>query len=175
MNNSLKTAIINQVKIIDLAAEFEILLESTSGKFDYRCKCPAQNHKSGSERTSSLYIDSINNNYYCFGCHSSYNSIDFYMICSGFSFSEAMTELKSRVTETLKDYTPEVKADNFLIMLEISELFRNTIFSHHKDLKWINALMKKTDQYMSGLKKEDVDKANELLLILKDKITERYK
>ncbi len=174
--NSLKIVLTNQIKIVDIAAEFEIPLESIGGgKFDYRCKCPAQNHKSGTEKTPSLYIDSQNNNYYCFGCQSSFNSIDFYMICSGFSFSEALAELKTRINDHDVVYSDTPASDNLPIILEISNLFRNTILSHRDDLVWINNLMKQTDEYLSDFKKEDGKKAKKLLSVLKEKINERYK
>ena len=57
-----KEDILDGVLIIDVAKMFKINLEGiSSGNFTFRCKCPSDDHKSGRERTSSLYIDSVNN------------------------------------------------------------------------------------------------------------------
>lgn len=174
--SSIKDAIIRQVRIVDIADEFNLPLEEISShNFDKRCKCPSRNHKNGSEKTPSLYIDSTNNNYYCYGCASSFNSIDFYMICADLTFSEAILILKERV----KDYSQyggssDAPQDNFPIILETSHLFRETMQQHPRDLKWINSLMQKTDQYLEGIKKEEVEKTKSLLISLKRKIKERY-
>ena len=53
----------------------------------YRCKCPNKNHKSGNENTDSLYIDSENNDFYCYGCSAGSSSIDFFMIVNDVNFS----------------------------------------------------------------------------------------
>lgn len=169
-----KQDIINQVNIVDIAEEFEIDLESiSSGNFNWRCKCPAKDHKGGLERTPSLYIDSINNNYYCYGCQSSFNCLDFYMICADVSFSEALSILRERVKPTGKK-SFEIKRDNLPIIMEISKLFRETIYSHPKDLKWINGTMQKTDSYLSNIKRSDIKKTNKLLASIKMAIRKRY-
>jgi hypothetical protein len=169
-----KEDITRQVKILDIADEYGIDVETiSSGNFNWRCRCPAKNHKSGNERTPSLYIDSINNNYYCYGCQSSFNCLDFYMICADVNFSEALTALRPRAKRTA-GVVSDIHQDNLPTLLDISKLFREAIYSHPKDLKWINALMKKTDTYLDDIKNEDVKKAQALLFSLKQKIKERY-
>jgi DNA primase len=170
-----KEDIVRQVKILDICDEFGIDVEPiSSGNFNWRCTCPAKNHKGGNERTPSLYIDSVNNNYYCYGCQSSHNCLDFYMICADVNFSEALSELRTRVTKgSGKKYT-NLNADNLPILLEISKLFRETIYSHPEDLKWLNGLMKQTDEYLEGIEKKEVQKTKALLRSLRTKIQERY-
>lgn len=169
-----KEDIIRQVRIVDLAEEFGIELEVvSSGNFDRRCCCPSSKHKGGNERTPSLYIDSINNNYHCYGCQSSYNCLDFYMICADASFSEALSALRPRVKSTSKSKI-SVKKDNLPVLMEISKLFRLTMHSHSNDLKWINKLMMKTDEYLRGIGSKEVRKTKALLRSLEKKIKERY-
>ena len=86
-----KDKILRVVNIKDVASYFGIQLERvSSGSFDYRCRCPSKDHKHGSERTSSCYINSSDNNFYCFGCNAGYNVIDFCIISGNLSFPEAM-------------------------------------------------------------------------------------
>lgn len=174
--SSIKDLIIQHIKIVDIAAEFNISLEEISShNFDKRCKCPSKNHKNGAEKTPSLYIDSLNNNYYCYGCGASYNSIDFYMICSGLTFSEAIALLKERIKEIPQGgLLVDLHQDSLPVLLEISNLFRTTMQSHPHDLKWLNSLMQKTDHYIDQFDKEEAAKSEQLLASLKKKIKERY-
>lgn len=170
-----KEDIVRQVKIVDIAEEFGLDLEPvSSGNFNWRCRCPSKNHKGGNERTPSIYIDSINNNYYCFGCQSSFNCLDFYMICADVNFSESLSELRTRVTKSSGAKFSNLQQDNLPILLEISKLFRETIYSHPRDLKWINDLMMRTDLYLDNIQKNEVKKTKALLKSLQNKINERY-
>ena len=93
-----KEQILGAVKISEIADSFGVSLsEISSGNFTHRCKCPGSEHKSGLERTGSLYIDDINNNFYCFGCGASNNAIDFYILCTGKTFSESITDLSEKI------------------------------------------------------------------------------
>lgn len=169
-----KEDITRQVKILDIIDEFGIEIEPiSSGNFNWRCRCPSKNHKGGSERTPSLYIDSINNNYYCYGCQSAFNCLDFYMICADVNFSEALSALRPRAKRS-SGSSVNVQQDNLPIILDISKLFRETIYSHPQDLKWINSLMKQTDTYLDKIKNDDVKRARSLLYSLRGKIKERY-
>jgi hypothetical protein len=176
-----KKDILREVRIIDIADEFGIELEATSsGNFDFKCVCPSAEHKNGSERTGSCFIDSRNNNFFCFGCNAGSNSIDFYMFCVGLDpskdFGEAMKALRGRVkTGTGRKNRYVFERDNFLTLLNISSLFRRTMLNHPKDLKWVNALMRKSDKYISNIQPNDIEKAEKLYKVIQKKIIERYK
>lgn len=171
-----KNDIIRNVNILDIAAEFGISVESTSsGNFNYRCKCPSSEHKNGNERTGSCYIDSVNNNFYCFGCNYGSNVIDFYMACADLEFGPAMSVLRKRVNS--KDIKKKVfvnNSNNFTTMLKISKMIRKAILEHPDDLKWINNLMRKTDQYTANMKNDECKKANALYQKIKATIQKRY-
>ena len=93
-----KQSILDTVSILDIAESFGIELEEVcSSNFSHRCRCPSKNHKSGSERTASLYINSKDNNFYCYGCQAQHNCIDFYMICKDCDFSTAIKDLSSKI------------------------------------------------------------------------------
>lgn len=171
-----KEDILVGVKITDLAKEFGIDLENVvSGSFDYRCKCPSSNHKNGQERTPSCYINSQANDFMCYGCQASLNCIDFYMLCTGLEFGQAIVELKKRVKYgTGRTHTHKVDENNYTYLLEISILFRNAMLDHPEDLVWINKLMMYADQFILEIDPKNNKKAQYLLSKIQDEINQRY-
>lgn len=171
-----KDDIVLNVKITDLAKEFGIQLEDVvSSKFNYRCRCPSPNHKNGYERTPSCYINSQDNDFICYGCNASLNSIDFYMLCTGLSFGDAMGELKKRIQHgTGVQKTYNIEENNYTLLLEISKLFRKTMLAHSDDLYWINKLMLYTDSFILEMDPKDVNKAKYLLEKIQYSIKKRY-
>lgn len=170
-----KSDIIAGINILEIVREFSIEAEKvSSGNFNYRCRCPSKEHNGGYERTGSCYIDSLRNNFYCFGCHASSNCIDFYMLCTGVSFNEAIKKLENRFTIEPQNKEPHVEFNNFQILFEISNLFRKTMLEHKTDLKWINQLMKQVDLAILNLEvKNDVD-SKALLKKINKTIQKRY-
>jgi len=167
-----KSQLIKAVKILRLCEEETIALEQIiSGNFTHRCKCPFSTHKSGKERTQSLYIDSINNNFYCFGCGASNNSIDFYMLLKEIDFSTAISELSKTINPD--EVSPEtgsndIKRNNFSILLEISSVFRPLYKNEkYKNEKWLDDLSKKTDLKLELLEVYDTDGTQKILKQIK--------
>lgn len=173
-----KQDISGAIKIIDIAEEFALSLEPvSSGNFDYRCKCPSPDHKSGNERTGSLYIDNVNNNYYCFGCNSNRSVIDFYMLCTGMQFSDAMRELQNRaISAGAKQGVTsiDIRLNNTKILLQTSMMLRECMLQHHYDLRWINSVMMAVDKKYESLKSDDIDLAKKIHLSVKKAIANRY-
>ena len=170
-----KQDILNTVFIVDLAEnagiEFE---ECVSGNFDLRCKCPGKDHKSGNERTPSLYVDSNKNNFYCYGCNASSNVIDFYMLLANVSFGEAFRTLREFAEPSGKPTKTKIKTSNFQMLFQISNFFREQMLLHSNDLKWINNIMKKTDKYIEDIDQYDLVKTRALFDSLKKTFKERY-
>lgn len=170
-----KQDILNTVSIIKIAEEAGIVTEECStGNFDYRCRCPSKKHKGGTEKTASLYIDSVKNNFYCYGCSASSNVIDFYMMLTDVSFIEAFRTLQeiavpSGEAESFK------RESNFNLLVEISELFRENLLLNKHDLKWLNNIIKKTDEYIELIDPTDLAATKSLLNSLKKKFNERYR
>lgn len=176
MNRYSKEELLHSVKIVDLAGRFLIPLEqANSGNFTHRCKCPSSTHKSGSERTGSLYIDDNNNNYFCFGCQSSNNVVDFYMMCKDVDFSTAILELSEIVDPTKVTRVKRGNAvTNFSQQLDISSLFRKTQTEHPEDIPWIEGVMKKTDEFLIDIDRKDIRAAKSLLRKVRSTICRRY-
>jgi DNA primase len=171
-----KEQILSSIKISDIADRFGIsMIESPSGNFTHKCKCPGKDHKGGTERTGSLFVDNDNNNYYCFGCGSSNNVIDFYMLCSDKTFSEAIEDISGFVDKAnLVPTKTVVKGSIFTTILNLSHFFRETMLRHPDDIEWIESVMKKSDFYISGLDRHDVEGAEKLYLKVKKVIYRRY-
>lgn len=159
-----KQEILSAVSILEVAETSSVELEEvSSGNFTHRCKCPSKDHKGGTERTGSLYIDGDNNNFYCFGCGASNNTIDFYMLCNDADFSEAIVAMSSLVDpEKVTHQKPEVKTTTFGILMGISKMFREAINLNPDEIDEVEVVMKRTDEYLSGLGRYDVKKAKAL-------------
>jgi len=169
--------VIRCISIVNLAKEFNIELEpAASGNFDRRCTCPSKEHKNGGERTGSLFIDTMENNFYCFGCNAGSNSIDFYMLCTGLDFTHALRELRKRIDPSKATGTARLPVQSNLgELLEISHLLRKTMLNHPDDLKWISGFMQKIDCYIFDIPHDNVLQAKALHKKVRKEITERYK
>ena len=164
------------INIIRVAERAGVSCEQvSSGNFTHRCKCPGRDHKSGSERTGSLYIDADNNNFYCFGCGASNNVIDFYMLCNDVDFSTALKEMSEFVDPAKVTLAPaKFRQTNFLKQLDLSNILRSTQRAHPEDIEWIEGLMKKVDGYIAPLDRYDVDSVDKILRNVKRIIGRRY-
>ena len=171
-----KEQILNSVNIARIADKFSVGLEQVNtGNFTHRCKCPSAEHKGGSERTGSLYIDEVNNNFYCFGCGASNNVIDFYMLCAEKDFSESILDLSGYVdADKVKNIKVIKKVNNFQYLIMISNEFRNLQKFHSEDMEWIEKFIKHTDQRLCSIDRHDVGMAKKILNKIKLIISRRY-
>lgn len=160
------------VMITDLAEKFGIQLEEVCvGNFTHRCRCPHKDHKGGSERTGSCYIDSEKNNFYCFGCQAGFSSIDFYMACADIDFYSAIDCMSPMVSNIASNSSYKKKPSNYEILLEISDMFRKKLEENPFCFEELNLVIRKTDEYIDIIKPSDIKKTN----ILKIKVQEKLK
>ena len=155
-----RTDIAKQVKILELAAKFGVQVEQASaGNFDYRCRCPSKDHKHGKEKTSSCYINSRDNNFFCYGCNQGVSSIDFYMLCAEKTFSEAMVEMRGMVKNpgAYQDVIEQKRA-TFPVLLDTSSILRSFLLNNPDQLDNMTGLLRKIDRISFDLQKEDPDK-----------------
>ena len=171
-----KEEILNSIKIVEVATRNGVAYEqANSGNFTHRCKCPGKDHKSGSERTGSLYIDNDNNNFYCFGCGASNNVIDFYILCVDVDFSTAIRDLSELIDPKDVTAVPRAKRqNNFSKILEVSALFRVAQKAHPSDLEWIEKLMRKTDVYIDLIGRNDIRGADKIFKGVRRSLNRRY-
>lgn len=166
MKTASKNDVLKQVKILDIVKKFGIKIEPAyAGNFDYKCICPSSEHKSGKEKTSSLHINSSNNDFYCFGCNRGSSSIDFYMFCTGKNFSESMKDLREMVKDPgiYSDLVEQKKA-TFPILLESSEILRTFLKENPDKLsdKNFNKLLYKLDNLSFEKYQDDPEKIMEM-------------
>ncbi len=170
-----KSDIIDGVSIESVAKLLQIELEPiNTGNFTARCRCPGINHKHGSERTPSLYIDTIRNNYYCYGCGSSHNQIDFYILAKNCDFLTALEALGPLIDPEKIGKSSEVKKTNFSILSELSSYIRMIITNNKDDLEWIMSMQKKADKAISSIDRHDLNKTRSLLRSIKKVCKKRY-
>jgi len=171
-----KEQVLASVKISDIAESFGISLSDiSSGNFTHRCKCPGKDHKSGLERTGSLYVDDINNNFYCFGCGASNNAIDFYILCTGKTFSEAIKDLSKKVNPSIKRAGLSRKKQSiFPVLLSISTYLREVQLAHPNDRVWTAKLIERTDKHISSIGRYDTKSAERLFVNIKRTVFKRY-
>ena len=172
-----KDKILKIVNIKDVASYFGIELERvSSGSFDYRCRCPSKDHKHGSERTSSCYINSSDNNFYCFGCNAGYNVIDFCIISGSLTFSESMAVLRSIAPDCQDDGSDDARQrgqSNFPILIDLYSLMRRYSKYFLRD-EWMVSFSKKVDSYVDNIDTYDIIKTKKLYYSVKDKLVNRY-
>lgn len=171
-NKATRSDVVNQVKILDIANMFNIGLETiSSGNFDYRCKCPHAEHKSGREKTSSLYINSRDNNFYCYGCNIGSSVIDFYMACTGLDFLESLQKLKEFV-KTPGKYQEKVdkKREILPFLMENSEIIRLFLLSNPDIIDDFDSILKKIDNKIFDQKNEDPESISKINQKLREMI-----
>ena len=171
-----KTDILKNISIVKVAEECSINLERvSSGNFDYRCKCPSREHKHASERTSSCYINSIDNNFYCFGCNAGYNVIDFYILSEEVGFSDAMNFLRDLGRGMDISATSSVtRRANLPILIDMYSFLRRYKDMFISDDKWMNSFSQKIDLYVDKIDRYDVDSTKRLFTKVKNKLQKRY-
>lgn len=170
-SNLIKT-IIKQIKIFDLAEEIGLDLEKTSGRFDYRCRCPA--HSSGRERTPSLYINTEQNSFYCFGCSKGSNVIDFYMLMNDASFHDTMQVLKEKVNPDLTTTQIQVREkNNFTLLLKLSSVYRRYLRKYPEQRDYIYSVMKKSDEYIESIPTNDIKATKKLISKIQKTLKEK--
>jgi predicted translin family RNA/ssDNA-binding protein len=96
------------------------------------------------------------------------------MMCEGITFGEAVSKLRTRVSPGSSGRSMDIETNNFYTLLQISNLFRETILNHKEDLKWINDLMKYSDTFIMDIDQHDDAKARMLLKKIEQKIKSRY-
>lgn len=168
--DNFSAVVLDKINILDILDKYEIeYYAASSGNFTHKLKCPFSIHLGGSERTASLCVSGINNDFHCFGCNSNGNSITFMMLYLGIPYSKALELLAKYCNISESDVSedflqPREKTDpNHMILPHISKagvLIRDFI-KNKKDSKdyskwcnWANNKFTKLDYYLDTLNDE---------------------
>jgi len=176
-SKTLVSTIKRNVMIVDLADEHGISLSRiSSGNFTHRCKCPNKNHKMGGENTDSLYIDSVNNDFYCYGCSAGSSCIDFYMICNDLNFGEALSVMSDYVDfDGSSDGYTAKRFDDLAIKLSVSNTIREYCQKNKKDYSYFAKLSLKIDDMFDSINNDDYKKLSALDRKIKKFLEGRYR
>ena len=85
--------LVDKANILDILDEWDIKYSRCqTGDFTHKLRCPLPGHtiEGERERTPSFFISEDQNKFYCFGCNSQGNIIDFVSLYSGKPFYEAV-------------------------------------------------------------------------------------
>jgi len=100
--------LLDKVPILRILDKCEVeYFESPAGEFTHKAHCPLPVHDFGTEPTASLFISEKNNNFYCFGCNSHGNIIDFISLFKGMPYRESIKWLSDFACLTAGDLSAE--------------------------------------------------------------------
>lgn len=174
LDDNIQNVLLDKINILDILDKWGLTYSPcVSGDFEYRMKCPFPNHKSGDERTASLFISPKGNGFYCFGCNSGKTLIDFVSFYKGIPYYEAIKYLLSlldtdntNLDETLTINTaknPEHRV--FTHMFRAGIYIRDFIIEYknspkYKELcEWADKEFLELDNILDNLSDEDWEKA----------------
>jgi hypothetical protein len=179
-----KDIIISKTCIIELMKEYGLKIKpSETGTFSHRAYCPFHKGKNGIiERTPSMFISKNTNSFYCFGCSRGGSIIDFVSLIDGTPRIIAITKLAKRIGLIDKDgkwdelqtnlfnFKPVFDSSKTIepFLFKISTAMRNYIKMFvgtenlNKELKWMERLSKKVDEFLSTIGYEDWEYAKEI-------------
>ena len=194
----LRDIVLSKISIIDVAKEYGLELEEkSSGTFSHRTFCPFHLGKDGNrERTPSMFFSKETNSFSCFGCNKSGSLIDFIIYLDGCPAAIALEKLAKKIGLIDKDGNwdeLQIQNSNHLIsrfestktiepyifdisyaLCEYIHGFKNTD-DFEKELKWIEKISKKADQYLQDIGFEDWEYAEELKNKIQKAINSRLK
>lgn len=187
-----RDVILSKISIVDLIKEYGIKLENkNSGQFSHRAYCPFHKGKDGRiERTPSFFISAETQSFTCFGCSAGSNIIDFIRLMEGTPPTLILIKLAKRVGLIDKDGKwDELKLTSVPIceptkniessLFEISSILHNYIKmfinteNFDKELKWMEKIAEKADEFLSNIGYEDWEYAEELCEKVKSRIKTR--
>jgi hypothetical protein len=179
-----KDIVISKICIVELMKEYGLKLEPRpTGTFSHRTYCPFHKGKGGAmERTPSMFVSQQKSDFHCFSCYTTGSIIDFVSLIDGTPRVIALTKLAKRAGLIDKDGKwDELQADSFdfkpvfdpsktiePFLFEISTAMRNYIKMFvgtkdlNKELKWMERLAKKVDEFLFTIGYEDWEYAKEI-------------
>ena len=191
-----REAIIVRVRLVDLFKEYGFEVEPKgTGLFTHRMRCPFHKGKRGGvERTPSFYVSDKTNSYHCFGCLASGTVIDLVSTLDGVPPVVALEKLAKKAGLIDKDGNwDEIQlsqVDESLLvpretiephLFEISDLLRTHIKQFvgqdgfDRELKWIDKVAHKVDEFIGKIDAEDIEYAKDLVEKVKRAIERRGK
>lgn len=192
-----KDAINIKIRLLDVLKDYRFQVENKdTGLFTHRMRCPFhQSDKTGGvEKTPSFFISDTTNTYHCFGCCRGGNVINFVSEKDGVPPVVALEQLAKRAGLIDKDgnfdelaisqvdeslLRPRETIDPYLF--EIGQAMRSHIKQFvgsemfDKELKWVEKIGKKVDEFIGEIGHEDVEYAAELVGKVKASIKKRNK
>jgi len=165
-----------KANILDILDKMDIeYINSFSGEFSHKLRCPLPSHSSGNERTASMFICADKNSFYCFGCNSGGNVINFVMRMQGLPFYEALKWLAEAagingadVSDiVIKKERRDPEKTVVFQTLRTGTLIRDQLASkknsvdYNRWLVWADKRFKKLDIFLDTVEDKDWDVVND--------------
>jgi len=177
-----KPIIDSKISIVELMKKYGVKLEEkNTGTFSHRAYCPFHSGKNGGqERTPSFFVSEKTNSFCCYGCNSTGSLIDFVSIMEGCPPIVALHQLAKSIglikdgkwddlqldTEFIVPFDPTKISEPYII--EMSDIIRRYIKkfiksdNFEKELRWVEKICKKLDNYLDNITNEDWEDAIKL-------------
>lgn len=165
-----------KANILDILDKLDIeYINSFSGEFSHKLRCPLPSHSSGNERTASMFICAEKNSFYCFGCNSGGNVINFTMRILGLPFYEALKWLADAtgingndVSDTIvKKERRDPEKTVVFQAFRTGNLIRDQLASkknsdtYNRWMVWADKRFKKLDAFLDTLEDKDWEVVND--------------
>ena len=182
--------IAERVNILDILDKLELeYIITNNGEFSHKLRCPFPNHSEGSERTASMFVSTQKNSFYCFGCNTGKNVIDFTMKMLGMPYQEALKWLAelAGITDVnqlssdpfAKKERRDPEKNTGFQALKIANLVREHLVSkktsleYNKWVAWADKRFKKLDTLLDSTEDKDWEVINNYYLKLKGIISKK--
>lgn len=192
---NLKNAVLAKINIVDLMKDYGLVLEAKpTGQFTHRIRCPFHTGKGPGprERTPSMFVSRTTNSFYCFGCFRKGSPIDFIKYIEGVPDHIALIKLAKKTgfidkdgkwDELAMDYSPinEPSKNIEPFLFEISDVLRNHMRkfinteNFDKELKWMEKVGAKVDEFLTNIGYEDWEYAQEICEKVKNSVKNRIR
>jgi|2_EtaG_2_1085320.scaffolds.fasta_scaffold00953_17 hypothetical protein len=178
----LKDHILERLNFVELLLDYGIEVSDESyNSFRYKSSCPLPGHygngENGEDRTPSFCI-SDKNTFYCFGCSSHGNALDFISKMEGTPIIEILRILGQKyglieggsIKDTIK-FTKERKKKNPVIddIVHDTYILIRKYRKKHNDNDWVEKLSKVAESLFNKLEFQNWEKA----LSIKNKVIEK--
>lgn len=196
-----KDYILSTVGLLDVLKAYKIpVMDAQSGSFSHKTGCPFRLHKRGREKTPSLFIDSINNSFYCFGCNQFGNAMILVQRLCGYNFEPShkqdaagneslkilarigglidgtgnLKNIRNLVIEQepYKETVDSVIFNCNILLRDHLSGFRNTV-KFESEAKWTDKMYLKLDQHFGKIDLYDIEKAEAIYNKLKEAVKTR--
>lgn len=97
--------VLDKLSILDILDKYEIeYFPASTAEFGHKMRCPFPKHHGGAERTASCFVSHNQESFFCFGCNTGSNAIDFIVALAEVPYHRAL-EIAASIAKISGDET----------------------------------------------------------------------